>query len=111
MKTNKRILSLIIAAIVAISASLSAFADEPPGRKPQIDWLIYGAGGNDSVGLRGAAPDASVTGEFSYEFASENGKLQGMVVGDGESVRIFVLDESGAAYTEADTGAAVTFAE
>jgi zinc transport system permease protein len=67
----------------------------PPSRKTQIDWLIYGAGGSDTDGRNGADPDETVTGEFSYEFASEDGELSGVVIGREGVIAILSLSLDG----------------
>ncbi|MDR2559794.1 MAG: hypothetical protein LBC86_09705 [Oscillospiraceae bacterium] len=55
--------------------TISAFADVP-SKKTQIDWLISGAGGD--VAALGGNPE-NATGEFSYDFSSEDGSISGRV--------------------------------
>jgi hypothetical protein len=88
----KRILSVITAAAMLASLTLTASATAV-SRKVQIDWLIYGAGGNDFEGRRGDAPHETVTGEFMYGFVSEDDDVRGYVIGRGWRVDVYVLDE------------------
>jgi hypothetical protein len=96
----KKTLKFMLAVILLFSLTATAFANEPPTRKVQIDWLIYAAGGTDIEGRNGAEPDESVTGEFSYEFTSEDGTVQGMVTGSDGEIRIYTLNDTGEEYTE-----------
>jgi hypothetical protein len=66
----------------------------PPLKKVQIDWLISGAGG-DVEAAGGRLED--VTGQFSYDFTSEDGRITGRVeakngvitiIGDDEAVEL-----------------------
>jgi hypothetical protein len=99
MKNMKKLLAALAALTMFGAGAIVAAADEPdttdepPSRKTQIDWLIYGAGGNDLEGRRGAEADVSVTGEFFYAFASECGELIGSVrAGNGE-IEIRAIDD------------------
>ena len=77
--------------------------DQPataPPKKVQIDWLIHGAGGEDIAGRTdedgGISPlHESVTGQFSYQFTSEDGEIRGRVEGDNGEIRIFALRANG----------------
>jgi len=72
-----------------------------PAKKIQLDWIIYGSGGNDTVGRINAEGEPvplhdSVTGTFSYQFTSADGSISGRVEGDNGELRIFALRENGA---------------
>jgi LPXTG-motif cell wall-anchored protein len=74
MKKSIRIITALIT-IFALSVSIYA-NDEPPLKKTQIDWLISGAGGClETAG----SPVENGTGEFSYDFISEDGRIRGSV--------------------------------
>ena len=77
-----------------------SLADPIPPKKVQLDWIIYGAGGNDNIGRIDAngetlPVDASVTGQFSFIFSDRNGNNIGRVVGDNGAIRIYALRENG----------------
>ncbi|MCL2225319.1 MAG: copper amine oxidase N-terminal domain-containing protein [Defluviitaleaceae bacterium] len=89
----KKVLCAVIL-IVMCAMPLSVIAADIPARKVQLDWLIYGAGGNDNLGRINAAGDAvprnaSVTGQFSYHFTSRDGRVSGRVEGDNGEIHIF----------------------
>ncbi|MCL2215597.1 MAG: hypothetical protein FWB91_01125 [Defluviitaleaceae bacterium] len=71
-----------------------------PAKKTQLDWLIYGAGGNDTAGRINAEGEPvplheSVTGLFSYQFTCEAGEIKGRVEGNNGEISIFALGENG----------------
>jgi len=86
--------------------TLTAFADDVPPKKTQIDWLISGAGG-DVVAAGGDLAD--VTGEFSYKFTSEDGSVRGAVQAKNGTVTILELGSDGK-YTAVTSGSAFTLA-
>ncbi|MCL2576839.1 MAG: copper amine oxidase N-terminal domain-containing protein [Defluviitaleaceae bacterium] len=82
---------LITAFILVIPVTVGA--TDIPARKIQLDWLIYAAGGNDNLGRINAAGevvplDETVSGQFSYNFTSEDGTVKGRVEGDNGEIRI-----------------------
>jgi hypothetical protein len=87
---------LIIAVCVILSLTLTTFASEPPLKKTQIDWLISGAGGClETAG----SPVENGTGQFTYRFTSEDGKLSGIV--SGKDGIITIGDTAGSGGDEA----------
>jgi opacity protein-like surface antigen len=84
----KKLLTIAILSVLLLSFSVTAFADTVPAKKTQIDWLISGEGGDDSGRIEGG------TGEYSYNFTSEDGSVTGAVsVGRG-GITIFGCDEA-----------------
>ena len=93
-------LSFIITSIIITSAA--GIADDDTGggniplKKTQIDWLISGAGGD--VAAAGGDP-AECSGQFSYEFSSQDGSIKGIVQAVSGNIKIYALGSDGL-YTE-----------
>jgi len=94
---KKLILTFVIISAFICTFATTAWANEVPPKKTQIDWLISGAGG-DVETAGGNLSD--VTGEFSYDFTAEDGSLKGAVVGKSGQIKIYKLGSDGK-YTEA----------
>jgi hypothetical protein len=86
----KKLITLTLTITLIFTFTLTAFA-AVPAKKTQIDWLISGAGGD--VAALGGDP-ANGTGEFSYDFSSEDGSITGSVHGLNGTIAIEGCDEA-----------------
>jgi hypothetical protein len=71
----KKLFTFTLIIIMLSVFALTASADVP-AKKTQIDWLISGAGGDVAAS---GGDIANATGEFSYNFTSEDGSISGSV--------------------------------
>ncbi|MDR2532719.1 MAG: hypothetical protein LBC82_07750 [Oscillospiraceae bacterium] len=101
----KKLFTFTLSFILVFTFTITAFADVP-SKKTQIDWLISGASGD--LAALGGDP-ANGTGEFKYDFSSEDGSLKGIAGGNNGQIWIYALDDNGD-HIEDDGHPAVEFA-